>query len=261
MSDLMNKIGALLMKAEGTDNEHEKNAYLSKAQSLATLASIDLEVARQRQVVKTERETPIKKHISLFDRYDKSRNKSAFVFLMLGIGEVNDLAFDIAHDSTYVIAYGYPSDIAVTEALYAMLSAQMVRDAENYLKTGEHRKETVKVWSDKYWDTISKPLDGRVARRSFYDGFRTTVKNRLYTARKESIQEYQTVNETTGTDLVLVNKAEVVREFRKENTNARGSYRGSSSGGRNGGYSAGQAAGARANIGGNAGIGGKRAIG
>lgn len=275
MSDLIDKIGSLLMKAESTDNEHEKDAYLSKAQSLATLASIDLEMARGRQIHKTERETPIKRQIRLFDYNDKSRNKSAFVYLFLAIGAQNDVEFDIAHNSTYVIAYGYPSDIDVTEALYASLSQQMVRDAEAYLKTGDYKTE--KVWTQVkvrdswgFYDTksVHKPVDGRVARRSFYDGFKNKVSSRLREARKAIVDAYVVTQVdaaeimSTSADLVLVNKKATVNAFRKDTSNARGSYRGGySNGSSNGGYSAGQQAGSRASLGSSAGIGGKKAIG
>jgi hypothetical protein len=285
MSDLIDKIGSLLMKAESTDNQHEKDAYLSKAQSLATLASIDLEVARGRQITKTERETPIKRQIQLFDYNDKSRNKSAFVYLFLGIGEVNDLMFDIAHNSTYVIAYGYPSDIDVTEALYATLSQQMVREAEDYLKTGDYKTEIVRtqvkrknpIWGDYDYETVTKPLDGRVARRSFYDGFKSKVVSRMKEARKAVIEDYHypipagaevfvngekigVTAPTVSADLVLKDKRETVGAFRKATSNARGSYKGSYGGNSNSGYSAGQKAGSRASLGGGGSIGGKKAI-
>lgn len=275
MSDLIDKIGSLLMKAESTDNQHEKDAYLSKAQSLATVASIDLEMARGRQIHKTERETPVKRQIKLFDYNDKSRNKSAFVYLILGIGAQNDLEFDIAHNSTYVIAYGYPSDIDVTEALYASLSQQMVREAEDYLKTGDYKTE--KVWTQVrvrdswgFYDTksVHKPVDGRVARRSFYDGFKNKITSRLREARKAAVDTYVVTQVdaaeimSTSADLVLVNKKATVNAFRKDTSNARGSYKGGYSGGSsNGGYSAGQQAGSRASLGSSAGIGGKKAIG
>ena len=72
MSDLMGKIGALLMKAESTDSEHERDALMSKAQELATVASIDLEVARNKQKDKHKREQVTSGHIDMFEWGDKS---------------------------------------------------------------------------------------------------------------------------------------------------------------------------------------------
>jgi len=67
MSDLMGKIGALLMKAESTDSEHERDALMSKAQELATVASIDLELARNKQKDKHKREQVTSRHINMFE--------------------------------------------------------------------------------------------------------------------------------------------------------------------------------------------------
>ena len=43
---LVDKIAALLAMAERTTNEHEAEAFLAKAQALATHNSIDLALAR-----------------------------------------------------------------------------------------------------------------------------------------------------------------------------------------------------------------------
>ncbi|MSW43807.1 MAG: DUF2786 domain-containing protein, partial [Actinobacteria bacterium] len=54
----IDRIAALLAKAERTDNAEEADAYLMKAQSLATAASIDLAMARSRTAKKEQREQP-----------------------------------------------------------------------------------------------------------------------------------------------------------------------------------------------------------
>uniref|UniRef100_UPI000ADFFD5D DUF2786 domain-containing protein n=1 Tax=Nocardia amamiensis TaxID=404578 RepID=UPI000ADFFD5D len=43
---MLARVGALLRKAEGTDNEHEAEAFSAMAQRLATQYSIDLAMAR-----------------------------------------------------------------------------------------------------------------------------------------------------------------------------------------------------------------------
>ncbi len=48
----MDKIGKLLAQAEGTDNEHEADAFVTRAQELATTYAVDLELARSRQAAR-----------------------------------------------------------------------------------------------------------------------------------------------------------------------------------------------------------------
>ena len=58
MSATIDRISALLAKAERTDNEAEADAYLMKAQQLATLASVDLAVARARIARRAPHQVP-----------------------------------------------------------------------------------------------------------------------------------------------------------------------------------------------------------
>jgi hypothetical protein len=264
MSDLMGKIGALLMKAESTDSEHERDALMSKAQELATIASIDLEVARNKQKDKHKREQVTSKHITLFEWGDRSRTKPFFVQLMTCIGHANDVRFTIAHNSMYVNAYGFPSDIEVTEALYNSLSVQMVDAAERYLKTKEYRNDTIQYETYSYWGPKyeEKPMDGRTARRSFYTAFRSEVTSRLMQARKDAADSVEVTDDdgsVTSGALVLASKSEEVDNYYRENNNARGTYRGSGYESRGRGtQNAGRTAGSRASLGGGASIGGNR---
>jgi hypothetical protein len=253
MSDLISKIGSLLSKAESTTNEHERDAYLAKAQQLATVASIDLEVARQKQKDKTKRESPTVRRIELFDWNDRSRTKAFFVGLMVAIGHNNDLRFTVAHDSTYINAYGYPSDIDVTEALYNSLSVQMVKGADAYLKTGEYKKEIVEYDDPNGWSWTEKPMDGRTARRSFYTAFTQAIHERLKEAR-DKVSDV-TVTHDDGTEesgaLVLVRKSDSVSDYFDEHNDARGSYRGNGYEGRGrSSKAAGNKAGSSASLGG-----------
>lgn len=267
MSDLMDKIGALLLKAERSDNQHEQDAFFQKAQQLATLASIDLESARQRQEHKERRETPIKRSVKLFDWNDRSQTKAFFVQLFMTIGYANDLKFNIYHDNSGVIAFGYPSDIDVTEALYQSLSVQMVAAAERYLKTKEYRKEYIEYETKNdswYGPTYTrKPMDGRTARRSFYEGFRSRIGERLSEAKKQAVESVPTVETSSGSEstaLVLKRKTDEVNDFYRNESTARGSWRGGSRGRYGtGAYGSGGKAGSSASLGGGGAIAGKRA--
>jgi hypothetical protein len=122
------RIAPLLRQAEGTSNEHEADAFMQAAQRLATAHSIDLAIARAHTAKREGREEPVIKRIDIGP--PGRRGLRTYAELFLACGRPNDVAFDIAHNSTYVIAYGLPSDIAVTETLYASLAVQMVRASD-----------------------------------------------------------------------------------------------------------------------------------
>lgn len=267
MSDLMEKIGALLLKAERSDNEHEQDAFFKKAQQLATLASIDLEAARLRQETKEQRETPEARHVRLFEFNDRSQTRAYFCNLFIAIGQANDLEFLIGSKSHFVVAHGYPSDIDVTEALYQSLSLQMVQSAEQYLKRKEYRNEMVDVETHFFFGPRpeQKRMDGRTARRNFYDGFWSRIGERLQEAKKEAIDSVETVDTDSGTEstaLVLKRKTDEVHDFYQSKLPKRvGSWRGSNTNRRSAGsIAAGKSAGSRARMGGGASLSGKRGM-
>lgn len=242
MSDILDKIAKVLAQAERTDNEHEAEAFLKQAQHLSTRYSIDLAIAREHIAKAEQREQPTTRRVPVGQR-GKQGNRY-MVRLFLAIAQNNDLVCDIAHNSTAVIPYGMPSDIDVTEALFAHLSIQMVESANAFLKTGEHRKETVQRWRryrlyvswGEHWDYrrdeaytwsqeyVAVPIDGRTARANFYDAFIVRINQRLREARAEVREEIEA--ESTGTDLVLVRKADEVNGFYKQNSDAKGSWKG-----------------------------------
>ncbi|WP_231984912.1 DUF2786 domain-containing protein, partial [Mycobacterium sp. E796] len=55
---MLARIAALLRQAEGTDNSHEAEAFMSAAQRLATAASIDLAVARSHAAKRSPVQAP-----------------------------------------------------------------------------------------------------------------------------------------------------------------------------------------------------------
>lgn len=257
--DMTAKIGKLLVQAERTTNEAEQDVFFKKAQQLASRYSVELEVARKVATKAEKRETPIQKRIEIGEA-GKPLN-AVFCELFMDIGRAQGLVFDIAHNSTYLLAYGLPSDIRIAEALYAHVSVQMVRMADDYIKTGDWKGEM--TWDDRRWEM--KPVTSRVARRCFYQAFSKRIGARLMEAKREfeaSVAEEQVITEegVTSTALVLKGKEVEVHDYHKSKSRARGSWKGNrgNTAFSSAGQSAGREAGGRARLGGEQALGGGR---
>ena len=94
------------------------------------------------------------------------------VSLLVAIATSNDVRCDVAHNSSYAVAFGMPGDLDVCEALLASLSAQMALRVAGALQLGEHRRLGV---------------DARVYRSSFYAGFVAAIAVRLAVARADAV--------------------------------------------------------------------------
>jgi hypothetical protein len=223
------KLAALLRQAESTDNEHEAEAFMAAAQRLATATSIDLAVARAHSARRERRAAPIAKRVEIGP--PGKRALRTYVQLFLAIARANDLTCDLASNSTYVIAYGFETDIEMCEALYASLVVQMVRSSDAYLRSGAYRRETTSVEErgvDGRWRTVRKPVHGITARISFQTAFARRIGERLADAHDRATEEvlHAPAETSSGTALVLQEKALEVTDFYTRTSNARGSWRG-----------------------------------
>ena len=208
---LLDKIGKLLAQAEGTDNEHEAEAFVTRAQELATAYAVDLELARARQQARRlagVEETFEQRRLTIGGK--GKRGNKQLVFLYLGVAQVNDVMVNVATDSTFVLGFGYPADLDVVERLWASLATQMATAAGRRLRAGEHTAAGVAAVS---W------------RLSFYEGWVHAVQTRLEQARTRALQQPVQGTGTTGA-LVLREKAERVRAFHDQESQARGTWRG-----------------------------------
>src|SRR6201992_2989286 len=134
---MLARIAALLRQAEGTDNEHEAEAFMSAAQRLATATSIDLAVARSHSAERSAAQAPAQRTITIGSA--GSKGLRTYVQLFVLIAAANDVRCDIASNSTFVYAYGFPEDIDASHALYARLGVQLVRASDAYLASGAQR--------------------------------------------------------------------------------------------------------------------------
>lgn len=254
---VIDKVTALLAKAERTDNDHEREAYMEAAQRLATKHQIDEAMLRANGAKNQQKSELISKTIKM----GAKRTPGLFTFVELfdSVARSNDVRIAVSQDSVWVFAFGYDTDIAMVEVLYTSLLLQMSSECNAYIAKGEFKSEM--VWRDGYMENYGgsrgrewvegayKPMSARAARLSFQKAFASRVGERLQLARWNSVKEAEKAS--TGTELVLVNKSAVVRDFYDQTSGAKGSWKGGQGNTESwAAKQAGRAAGDRASLGG-----------
>lgn len=249
MSVTIERISALLIKAERTDNEHEAAAYLMKAQSLATLASIDLAAARASKLETEAPQQPITRTVTIGEK--GKRANTHLVALFVVIAHNNFTMVDVATDSTYVVAYGMPQDLDATHTLFASVSVQMATAAQNYLEIGQWRSEKYRVRSRTTGLLVTKPFTKQTARAAFYRAYVDRLNERLQAAREKAIKEHDQQQPGTSAALVLRNTEKEVKAYHRHTSDARGrwgGYRGAADGRSGSAAGAGRTAAERARL-------------
>lgn len=228
----LSRIAALLRQAEGTDNEHEAQTFMAAAQRMATAAAIDLAVARAHDPAAAQRTSPTARQITIGEA--GKRGLRTYVQLFVAIARANEVTVDVAHNSTFVLAYGFDTDIDTTEALYTSLLIQMVAASDAYLKSGAYKGERAArvVRRGKGWTSRRvvehSALSPITARLNFQAAFAERVGVRLGEARDEARAQAtgaETEDGPTSTAVALRHKEVEVATFYAEKSTARGSWR------------------------------------
>ena len=253
------RISALLAKAERTDNAHEAEAYLMKAQQLATAASIDLALARAHAAMGQRRAEPEMRTVTIGEK--GRRANPHLIALFVAIAHANDAHVDIASNSTFVMSYGMPSDLDVIEAMYALLSVQMVAQSQAWLASGQWRGTNYVRVERTSWRTrrVERPHTAQTARTAFYRGYVERITERLGEAKEQALA--QSRESGVSSDVVLRDKAREVSAFHRRASQARGAWQGYSGavrGDRGQSASAGRAAAQRARLTSDPAVGGGR---
>lgn len=213
----LQRIAALLAKAERTENAAEAEAYLMKAQALATAASIDLAFARAAQP--SQRTEPETRTLTIGER-GKRANRH-LVALFVALAHNNDAHVDVAYDSTFVIVFGMPDDLDHIEQLFNSISVQMISSSYSWMRTGE--------WRGQHYISRRtrkrKPHTAQTARTAFMTAYINRIDERLAEARKSAVQADVRVHSSAGA-LVLREKAAEVAAFHRTNSAARGRWAG-----------------------------------
>jgi hypothetical protein len=207
---ILARIAALLRQAEGTDNEHEADAFMAAAQRLATATSIDLAVARSHSDKRTQAQMPVQRTITIGNA--GARGLRTYVQLFTVIAHANDVKCDVASNSTFVYAYGFAEDIDASHALYASLVTQMVQASEAYIASGAHR-----------------PTPTITARLNFQLAFGARIGHRLQEAREEAQRAATKGRDSQpGTAIALRDKDIELKDFYRATSPARGTWRATS---------------------------------
>ena len=205
----------------------EQQAFLERAQKLATRHQIDLAILRKRQgdAKGEDRERPTTGKLFSLTAITNRTHRNLTVELACAIGHAHGAQSTIRGRSEYMTFYGFPEDIALTELMITRVTPMMFEAADEYVKSAERKASGVAAVS---------------ARISFCKSFADEVGYRLREAVRQSTEEAVAEekevlaltdgNTETGTELALREKEMevldyVAHEFKK--AGVRGSWRGS----------------------------------
>lgn len=193
-------IAKLLAKAEGTNNQHEAETFMAKAEQMMLEEGVDramLEARRPGQ----KREDIVQERIYIKNGHGYGMAMKKVAHAVAPSFSVHSLQANMYNGDIVVFLIGHRSDVEQAKVLAESLMEQSRKQALHWWKT------VGKAEHPHYDDN-----DAYYARREFIFAFASGVRARLEETRNRVAEEAG-----TGTDLVLRERLEVVIEWVDEN--------------------------------------------
>lgn len=215
--DLLRKIGLLLKKAEGTDNEHEASAFFEKAHELMVRYAIDearVRAEHQRTHGRPADEPVVEDY--MFSSYaHHAKAKEVLLSVAAGAQSVRSLPYsnrkfsnahlvraaglNNLHESQWTRLVGYKNDIEHVKLLYLSLLIQSQRFAQE-------------DWRARYGDEKSAWTDdGRVGKFMWMSGHMEGFAYRIGERFKELTEDIY--RSTAGANALIVDKDANILEW------------------------------------------------
>lgn len=193
MANYLDLVVKLLAKAEGTNNQVERDAYLEKAQSLATTYQIEQGLIDQARRARGE-QVQVAEGMAQ-RRFCEERNTKLIKAkreLIMWLADVNSCFVVMGPRRSYLQVTGHESDVMMVQHLFSSILLQLQR-AMAQAEPGAVLMGTLDGW-----------------RVSFAHGYVRRVGNRLLAAKNARTQA---TDAAPGTAVVLRDRAQLSKQF------------------------------------------------
>lgn len=238
MSDKqVDRINALLAKAEAASTQEEADTYNAKASELMIRYGVEQAMLAAARGEADAKEEIVQIKVDFTGQFAKSHMMLAWLAAQALTGEAVS-GFKTRHyrgSGVTLTLIGYESDVSSVKAMIASLLLQCESELFDWW---EYEKAAYKGQGQ---------YDKTVARRSFIEGYSSAASKKIRDVYSRVVKEEQA--KETGTAVALVDRKKQVNDYIRDNYHVgkgRASYSRSDAAGR----SAGRAAGARADVGG-----------
>lgn len=234
-------IAALLAKAEGTDNEHERDAFTKKAVALMMKLGISEAEVRARGAKKGEKPTEaiITATVYMKSRYGRALMSVGFyaVGALSGLRSYKTQRYNSEEGTLYIV--GFESDVRRAVLLVESLKLQAIAASIRWAKSPEGKLE---IQREMYASNKSESRCTWKCRRTFITYFGSGAGQRIKEVWGQAVKEA-----SAGAELAIRDRQAQVNSWVDDNLTLRA---GRSFGHAQGGAAHGLAAGRKADVGG-----------